>query len=180
MSTTLLLLIIIPARHPNPTAHPSDARSLALSLTHSRYALRLSKLANMQENVGSSVFCMEYCIKLFYYSWSAYKQVARRAFAAAGDTSYPFSVDKALRVFGGLTSFDEVYDEESDTYCIMLRSPDTIVLSFRGTASRKNAMTDIKLMSVKYEPCPTLFGFPVLVRVNMNVGSGKGGGIPVG
>jgi len=125
---------------------------------------KLSKLANMQEKVGDAVFCMEYCMKSFYFSWCAYKQAARQAFAAAGDTSYPFSVDKALRVFDGLTSFEEVHDEETDTYCIVLCSPDTIVLAFRGTASRKNAVTDMKIKSIKYEPCPTLFGFPVMVR----------------
>lgn len=128
---------------------------------------KLSKLANMQENVGASVFCMEYCVKMFYFAWSAYKQGARRLFAAAGDTSYPFTVDKALRVFSShtsATSFSEIYDEETDTYCIVVRSPDTIVLSFRGTASRKNAMTDLKIASTKYEPCPTLYGFPVLVH----------------
>ena len=125
---------------------------------------KLAKLANMQEKVGDAVFCMEYCMKSFYFSWCAYKQAARQAFAAAGDTSYPFSVDKALRVFDGLTSFEEVHDEETDTHCIVLCSPDTIVLAFRGTASRKNAVTDMRIKSIKYEPCPTLFGLPVMVR----------------
>jgi hypothetical protein len=125
---------------------------------------KLSNLVNIQEKVGRSVFCMEYCIKMFYFAWSAYKQTARGAFAAIGDTTYPFTVDKAMRVFVGLTLFKEIYDEKTDTYCIMLCSHDTIVLAFRGTSSRKNAMTDLKLMSIMYEPCNTLFGFPVLVH----------------
>ncbi len=110
------------------------------------------------------VFCMEYGIKMFYYAWSAYKRSAREAFAAAGDASYPFSVEKGMRAFPGLISSKEFIDEETDTYGIMYWSADSIVLSFRGTASRKNVVTDLKATTIRYEPCPHIYGFPVLVH----------------
>ncbi len=107
---------------------------------------------------------MEYAIKMFYYAWGAYKRSARAAFDAAGDTSYPFSAEKGMRVFTGLTSSKEFIDEETDTYGVMHWSDDTIVLSFRGTASRKNVMTDLKARSVRYEPCTNIHGFPIFVH----------------
>ncbi len=110
------------------------------------------------------VFCMEYGIKMFYYAWSAYKRSARVAFAAAGDASYPFSAEKGMRAFPGLSSSQEFIDEETDTYAIMYWSDDSIVLSFRGTASRKNVVTDLKANTVRYGPCTHIYGFPILVH----------------
>jgi len=107
---------------------------------------------------------MEYAVKMFYYSWSAYKRSARTAFAAAGDASYPFSAEKGMRAFPGIRSSKEFIDEETDTYGIMYWSDDSIVLSFRGTASGKNVVTDLKATTVRYEPCKYLHGFPVLVH----------------
>jgi hypothetical protein len=130
--------------------------------------LGLGKLAKLvaqdseMKMIEGSVFCMEYCIKMFYCSWSAYKHTAREAFRC--DLSYPFSKEKALRVFPGLSSFKEFYEESTDTYCIMISSSDTIVLAFRGTASRRNAVSDLKAWSTAYEPCRTLLGIPLRVH----------------
>lgn len=51
----------------------------------------------------------------------------------------------------GCTEFDKIEGPIHDAKCIVMWGPDTLVVSFRGTASCKNVWADLKFWPVRYQ-----------------------------
>lgn len=54
------------------------------------------------------------------------------------------TTEAALALFG-FTGFDAIHDPGSDTRLLLGWRDGTLLLAFRGTASRANAVTDLKV-----------------------------------
>lgn len=86
------------------------------------------------------MFCFELAIRLFYWARLAYQWNVEGTMQTE---------EYALKLFD-LEHIECMHDEEIDTKMVMGRnSRDTLVIAFRGTASTKNAITDLK---VCYKP----------------------------
>lgn len=110
------------------------------------------------EKPMESIFCVEYMCKLFLWSRAAYRGMEKGLpdyVTEENRDKYPYTIDACLQTFG-LEKFEYFYEEKTDTYAIMGSGNDTVVISFRGTASNANIMTDLKAWSVRYEPHPYL------------------------
>lgn len=62
------------------------------------------------------------------------------------------STDLALSLYPALESWELLEEEKSDTRALLAWGRGTIVLSFRGTATRKNVVTDIKFWQIPHFP----------------------------
>lgn len=110
------------------------------------------------EKPMESIFCVEYMCKLFFWSRAAYRGIEKGLpdyVTEENQDKYPYTIDTCLQTFG-MKEFEYFYEESTDTYAIMGSGNDTVVVSFRGTASNANIMTDLKAWSVRYEPHPYL------------------------
>lgn len=106
----------------------------------------------------SSVFCMEYVCKLFLWTRAAYRGIEKGVPDYVPEDKkdvYPYTKSAILDVFG-MEEFEHFYEAKTDTYAIMGWGNKTLVLSFRGTASNANILTDLKAWSIRYPPHPNL------------------------
>lgn len=60
----------------------------------------------------------------------------------------PISVEHGLSLFPGMVGQEVVEEVLTDTRAFLAWGPGTLVVSFRGTATRKNIITDIKASRV--------------------------------
>jgi hypothetical protein len=92
------------------------------------------------------MFCFETCLKMMYWTRLAYhyKQVE----------DSPYTLDAGMSLYF-LEDYELVWDKERDTKVIMAWNYDTIVISFRGTASIANVKADAQvwLTRVPVEEC---------------------------
>lgn len=112
----------------------------------------------MFEKPMSSVFCMEYVCKLFLWTRAAYRGIEKGIPEYVPEDKqdlYPYSKSAILEVFG-MDEFEHFYEAKTDTYAIMGWGNKTLVISFRGTASNANVLTDLKAWSIRYPPHPNL------------------------
>ncbi|KAI3436487.1 hypothetical protein D9Q98_005904 [Chlorella vulgaris] len=111
----------------------------------------VAKLTGVQDMAGAvqqlsrePMFCMETAIRLFYWVRLAYRQ------EQALDGEF-VNAATALPLFG-LDQHVTVWDDKTDTHCVLGWSASQVVLAFRGTASLQNAMTDIKAWKITLAP----------------------------
>ncbi|KAL6766611.1 hypothetical protein ACKKBG_A36690 [Auxenochlorella protothecoides x Auxenochlorella symbiontica] len=83
------------------------------------------------------IWCFETAIKLIYWCFLCYDYEENKSKAA-------YSVDTALSLYD-LHSFEMLWEEEMDTKCLIGWNDDTMVISFRGTASMANVASDLKV-----------------------------------
>lgn len=110
------------------------------------------------EKPMSSVFCMEYVCKLFLWTRAAYRGIEKGIPEYVPEDQqdlYPYSKSAILSTFG-MDKFEYFFEAKTDTYAIMGWGNKTLVLSFRGTASNANVLTDLKAWSTRYPPHPHL------------------------
>ena len=108
----------------------------AANLAHIRALFRDNPDALRRE----PMFCYETAVRLFYWARWAYQWGVEGTMQTQ---SY------ALGLFN-LHSEECMHDEDLDTKMVMGWSDDCLVLAFRGTASKKNVITDLKLFSKLY------------------------------
>lgn len=87
------------------------------------------------------VFCFETALKASYLSCLAY--------VACPHASKPSHPSNSTTVEGGMGLYDCVESERidgetRDANCLVMWGPDTLVVSFRGTVSRRNQRADLK------------------------------------
>lgn len=87
------------------------------------------------------LFCMEYAIKLLYWSFLAYEQEEV--------PQSPFKSKKAIELFS-LSNFDVVWEPKLNTKAIVGWSKDKVVIAFRGTTSMSNLMSDVQIWRVRH------------------------------
>lgn len=90
-------------------------------------------------------FCFETSLKAWYFSFLVYDMLQ------VG--SSPFNVETALSLYN-LTDHALLWQDRFDAKCFMAWSENnrTIVISFRGTASKKNVVTDLKFWRSSHPP----------------------------
>ncbi|KAL4457464.1 hypothetical protein ABPG75_012329 [Micractinium tetrahymenae] len=88
------------------------------------------------------MFCMETAVRLFYWARLAYRTEERL------DNEH-VNAAHALSLFD-LDKWDSVWDDTTDTHCVIGWSNSQAVVAFRGTASLENVLTDIKAYAVCY------------------------------
>lgn len=86
------------------------------------------------------MFCMELGVRLFYWARMAYQY----------NVEGTMQTEEYAKNLFNLESFECIHDEQIDTKMVMGWSNDTMVIAFRGTASKKNVVTDLKLFSRPY------------------------------
>ncbi|KAL6784855.1 hypothetical protein ACKKBF_B03500 [Auxenochlorella protothecoides x Auxenochlorella symbiontica] len=89
-----------------------------------------------------AMLCFETMVKLFYFCRLAYRV----------GTDVPISVEHGLSLFPGMVGQEVVEEVLTDTRAFLAWGPGTLVVSFRGTATRKNIITDIKIWKVAHQP----------------------------
>ena len=89
------------------------------------------------------MFCVETLIKLFYFSRLVYR-------IGLGDAN--MTPEHALGLYPGLERWELLEEPESDTRALLAWGRGTVVVSFRGTATRKNVLTDIKFWQTAHLP----------------------------
>lgn len=87
------------------------------------------------------LFCFETALKLMYWSFLAYGE------GETVDSGYSSRV--ANRLFG-LENFELLWEKGCDTKAVIGWSQNTVVISFRGSASFSNAITDLKIWRKKH------------------------------
>lgn len=97
------------------------------------------------EGSQKATFCFESALKAFYYSYLVYD------IEEVPDS--PFSIDMALQLHS-LTNYKLLWHKELDAKCILAwcEKSKTIVIAFRGTASKKNILSDIKVWRSNHPP----------------------------
>ena len=101
-----------------------------------------------------SVICMEYLCKTFLWSRAAYRRIdlgLPEYVPEDKEDQFPFGEKSILSVFG-MNLLKHFYEPKMDTYCMMGSGNNTLVISFRGTASGANIWTDLKAWSTPYPP----------------------------
>jgi hypothetical protein len=105
-----------------------------------------------------AVICMEYLCKTFLWSRAAYRRIDLGLPEYVPEDKkdlFPFGEKSILSVFG-MNLLKHFYEPKMDTYCMMGSGNNTLVISFRGTASGANILTDLKAWSTSYPPHPYL------------------------
>ncbi|PSC69206.1 alpha beta-hydrolase [Micractinium conductrix] len=100
--------------------------------------------AGAARQLAEPVFCLEAAVKLFVWSKLAYRYWA----GAAGGMSR----EGAMRLLGLTQGFKALRDPHTDTRLILGWSDGTLALGYRGTASRTNAVTDLKFLRTPHQP----------------------------
>ncbi|KAL4439948.1 hypothetical protein ABPG75_002949 [Micractinium tetrahymenae] len=108
------------------------------------------------ERTAEPMFCLELAIRLFYWTKYAYRHWW-------GLENGGMSTAAALALFG-LTGFEAIHDPGSDTRLLLGWKDGTLLLAFRGTASRANAATDLKFFRTTLEPRRYHHGQPAKVH----------------
>ncbi|KAL4440742.1 hypothetical protein ABPG77_000451 [Micractinium sp. CCAP 211/92] len=88
------------------------------------------------------MFCMETAVRLFYWARLAYRTEEHL------DDEH-VNAAHALSLCD-LDQWDSVWDDTTDTHCVIGWSNSQAVVAFRGTASLENVLTDIKAYGVRY------------------------------
>lgn len=89
------------------------------------------------------MFCFETCVKLVYWSFLVYDYEEV--------TDSPFDVNTALALWD-LEHFELFWEKSLDTKAIIGFNDDIVVIAFRGTASLKNAVSDMQVWRMRYPP----------------------------
>ena len=93
----------------------------------------------------NSVFCFEMALKSFYFSYLVYdiEEVANS----------PFDINMAMSLYQ-LSEYKVLWKISLDAKCLCAWSKErrTIVVAFRGTASKKNFLTDTKVWRMAHTP----------------------------
>ncbi len=97
------------------------------------------------EGSQKSTFCFERALRAFYYSYLVYD------IEEVSDTK--FNIEMALKLHG-LTEYKLLWHKELDAKCIFAwcAASKTIVVAFRGTASKQNILSDMKVWRSTHPP----------------------------
>lgn len=97
------------------------------------------------EGSQKATFCFERALKAFYYSYLVYD------IEEVSDT--PFNIDMALKLHA-LTEYKLLWHKDLDAKCIFAwcTQSRTIVVAFRGTASKQNILSDMKVWRSTHPP----------------------------
>ncbi|KAK9817845.1 hypothetical protein WJX72_003000 [[Myrmecia] bisecta] len=110
-------------------------------------AERLRSLPDFNGLDQEPMFCFETAIKMFYFCGLAY--------AYKQDVLSPFKLTFKLETALGLYKLDQYqlfWERGMDTKCLMGWNRNTIVLCFRGTASFRNAVSDLQAWRTVHPP----------------------------
>ncbi|PRW55924.1 alpha beta-hydrolase [Chlorella sorokiniana] len=112
---------------------------------------KMAQLAGVQDPETAAAklreepcFCMEAAVKLFYWMRLAYREddvLDHKFVNAAG----------GLELFD-LQHFETIWDESTDTHCVVGWSDTTCVVAFRGTQTMQNVLTDLKAWMAPLQP----------------------------
>mmetsp|Transcript_2846 Transcript_2846/g.5761 ORF Transcript_2846/g.5761 Transcript_2846/m.5761 type:complete len:747 (-) Transcript_2846:3665-5905(-) len=93
----------------------------------------------------NSVFCFEMALKAFYFSYLVYD--------IEEDANSPFDIDMAMSLYD-LSEYKLLWQRSLDAKCLCAWSVERriIVVSFRGSASKKNFITDAKVWRMSHPP----------------------------
>ncbi|KAL0035255.1 hypothetical protein WJX79_008828 [Trebouxia sp. C0005] len=87
------------------------------------------------------MFCFGTAVKLFYWSHLVYDMNE--------EGSRRFSIETALGLFG-LDKYELMWEKAEDTKVLLAWNTNTVLVSFRGTASLANALADIQVWMSHY------------------------------
>ena len=93
----------------------------------------------------NSVFCFEMALKAFYFSYLVYD--------IEEDVNSAFEIDMAMSLYE-LSEYKLLWQRSLDAKCICAWSKERrkIVVAFRGSASKKNFLTDAKVWRMAHPP----------------------------
>lgn len=111
--------------------------------TEQSHAAKIQKRNAMPEDeclmAGEPMFCFETAVKLLYWSGFVYKD----------DEGMEVPKETAMQLYN-LQHLELVRDPLTNTKCLVAWGQDTVLVAFRGTANRQNAIHDLKAWLVPH------------------------------
>ncbi|KAK9814642.1 hypothetical protein WJX72_009144 [[Myrmecia] bisecta] len=116
-----------------------------------RKAIRRSSVPGNQSLDNEPMFCFETALKMHYWSSLVYSFQEAEDPKATDMVVEARSLDVAMSLYN-LKHFELIWEKKLDTKCLVAWNEDTVVVSFRGTASMANACSDIKFWWSTHPP----------------------------